>query len=223
MACGQNNSLNETVRRRLGFVLFVFSAWTILLMARLADFMIFSRDALVATAPELQVKQIVKQARRGSITTVSGECLAWSEPVFELCWKVPDSNKQLKNHQKMIAELGIDTSNCDVGGLVVLRQSSSFEALAEFMALMDKFSWLDVRTKFIRHVNGNKKLIGEIVDGHGVSGLEKEFDLELRGCDGLYEAVTDRHGKLMPERSTVITPLRNGKDITVSLKEDSGT
>lgn len=219
MACGQSNRLNETVRRRLGFVLFVFSAWIIVLMSRLADFMIFSRDSLIATAPELQVKQILKKARRGTIKLESGKPLAWSVMKYQLLWKKSESLEDIESQRRELVEMGIKIELSPIDEALILHESFKMGDMINFIALTQKFSWLDKSMVFLRRTSGDLSVIGEVVDSHGISGFEKEFDEKLCGSDGLYETVHNSRGKVMPDRSTVIKSLRNGDDVIVSLEE----
>jgi cell division protein FtsI/penicillin-binding protein 2 len=196
MVCGENSHLGVFCRRRQRVLLFFFYSWIVVVLLRLSDIMVFSRGRILRDLSKSQDVDLVKPALRGSIYLESGERLAWSEPCFQLRWRVPvDLVKRKLELEKVYDLLGVKLVDFVPGKLTVVCYELDEKDLVTALKLVRGFDSFSITECYKRVSSGKFDWIGTVKDEHGVSGVEKRYDAFLSGKDGVYH-YSERHKRI---------------------------
>ncbi|MCK5806463.1 MAG: hypothetical protein KAI66_26765 [Lentisphaeria bacterium] len=234
-------AVTPTARRRATVVLFCFVFWSIVVVTRLAQYMIVQRDHYLRQMSRESVVHGRVPSRRGRIVNRDGRVLAWSERRASAKWRVPaDASLALAHRAQLVSVL--DTP-CLPGEGALRGLAGTWVPLStdltakQFVALSNlslSRSELILRTSFIRRrCQASQRIlqiIGEVREEqgelHGASGLERANDALLCGHSGIFEVMMDRRGKWMLETWRELHPMKPGYDVRLPLRIDgseSGT
>jgi len=225
-------SEQDRFRARASVVLFAFVLWLLLIVGRMAQFMVVrgSQEMSAMTRESVVYGEI--PALRGRLLGRDGQLLAWSVRRVRVLWDRPaDTVAARAAVGKLRARLPWLTVPADIevapegeAGLpVVLAAGLSFGQVREVQTA--RLRGLRVEGYVERHhavlPPGPLHRLGETrwEQGRscGSSGFEREHDALLAGQPGLYRVVLDKHGRWVEETWHEIQPMRPGYDVHVSL------
>ena len=221
------------VGNRLTVLLFVFCLWGILILLRLAQFMVFDRGRYLEAMERDAVFAGVVPAARGRIQDRDSRLLAWSERVFAVHWRLPHDAAQastllalLDSEPWLTAALPRPLPSALLGQRLELARDLSVERAIRLEALADQVPGLEISSGFRRHLTptpGWRDYIGRVTHGEdgsevGISGVEREFDDILRGQPGAFHVMLDRDGRWLPETWQKVSDLRPGLDVQLPMR-----
>jgi cell division protein FtsI/penicillin-binding protein 2 len=193
MACGESRNLSFFFRRRQRLLLFFFYSWIVIVLLRLSDIMVFSREKILRDLSMSQNVEVVKPALRGSIYLESGELLAWSEPCFQLLWWVPsDLVEQRLQLEKIYNLLDVKLLEFEAGQVSVVCYELDGNELSAALELVKGFDSFSIKEYYKRMSSCKFDWLGTVENGHGISGVEKKYDAFLSGKNGVYHYATRR-------------------------------
>lgn len=227
-AAGPLPRLDPRIGNRLTVLLFVFCLWAIVILLRLAQFMILDRDRYLEAMQRDAVFSGVVPAARGRILDRDGRLLAWSERVFAVHWRVPRSADQagalvaiLDAEPWLTATLSRPLPTAALGTRLELARDLPAELAVRLQPLADQVPGLEITAGFRREVVLDpewREYIGRVTHGadgteEGISGVERDYDDILRGLPGTFRVMLDKDGRWLPETWQKATDLRPGFDV----------
>ena len=190
------------VERRIGLLFAVFLGMIVLAGARAGWLGVVKADSLKSAAATQQKADIVVPARRGTITDVNGTELAVSQPAQTIAatpYLIKDpaaaaaklATVLRKPEEGILKQLARrDTGFVYVAHGVPARRAQRVQDLGiEGLQFIPEYSRDYPRDWMASQLLGN---VG--TEGHGLSGLEYQFDRQLRGQDGERRLVRDALG-----------------------------
>jgi cell division protein FtsI/penicillin-binding protein 2 len=214
-------------------LLFGFCLWAILLLLRLAQFMIFDRGRTLEAMQREAVFTGSVAAARGRILDRDSRVLAWSDRVFAVHWRVP---REAGLAETLLARLAAEPwltvtlprplPPSALGTRLELARDLGAERAVRLEALAEQVPGLEVTSGFRRHVApepGWREYIGRVAHGTdgsevGLSGVELEFDDILRGLPGTFHVMLDKDGRWLPETWQKVSDLRPGLDVQLPMR-----
>jgi cell division protein FtsI/penicillin-binding protein 2 len=225
---GPPSRLDPQVGNRLTVLLFAFCLWAMLILLRLAQFMIFDRDRYLEAMHREAIFEGVVPAARGRILDRDSRVLAWSDRVFAVHWRVPRDAGQasallalLDTEPWLTATLPHPFPPTALGLRLELARDLPAERAVRLQTLADQVPGLEIAAGFRRHlapVPGWREYIGRVARGAdgtevGLSGVEREYDDILRGLPGAFQVMLDKDGRWLPETWQKVSELRPGLDV----------
>lgn len=225
--------LDPRVGNRLTVLLFAFCLWGILIVLRLAQYMILDRERYLEAMQRDAVLTGVVPAARGRILDRDNRLLAWSDRVFAVHWHLPRDAAQadallalLDTEPWLTATLPRPLPPTALGLRLELARDLPAERAIRLEALADQVPGLEISSAFRRHLAhepGWREYIGRVTQGTdgsevGVSGVELELDDILRGQPGAFHVMLDKDGRWLPETWQKISELRPGLDVQLPLR-----
>ena len=225
--------LDPRVGNRLTVLLFGFCLWGILILLRLAQFMVFDRDRYLEAMQREAVFEGVVPGARGRILDRDSRVLAWSDRVFAVHWRVPREAAQtstllalLDTEPWLTATLPRPLPPAALGTRLELARDLPAEDAARLETLANQVPGLEITAGFRRHVvpePGWREYIGRVAHGAdgtevGLSGVEQEYDDILRGLPGTFHVMLDKDGRWLPETWQKVSDLRPGLDVQLPLR-----
>ncbi len=230
---GSRSRLDPRVGNRLSILLFIFCLWGILIVLRLAQFMIFDRGRYLEAMQRDAVFEGVVPAARGRILDRDQRLLAWSDRVFAVHWHLPRSAAEagtllalLDTEPWLTAALPHPLPATSLGQRLELARDLPVERAIRLETLTDQVPGLEISAGFRRHLApepGWREYLGRVahgIDGSevGLSGIEREFDDILRGQPGTFRVMLDKDGRWLPETWQKVGELRPGLDVQLPLR-----
>jgi cell division protein FtsI (penicillin-binding protein 3) len=212
-------------RRRLVALLAVLSLLFVGVIGRVADLQLVSQERYVAYGQSQRLRSEVLPATRGSVLDRAGVELALSVPATTV-WADPKYVEDPARTARVLAPvLGLETQWL----LDRLTRPSRFEYLArqvddetaaQVAALrLDGVHLRDEPTR--AHPSGQlaRTLLGSAdIDGHGVSGVELQFDGILTGEPGEVRFERSLNGGVaIPVGEHQVVPPRRGHDVVLTI------
>jgi cell division protein FtsI (penicillin-binding protein 3) len=213
----------HVTHNRIALIAFALLAGLGLACFRLAQLQLIQHGDLQAKARAQQLHATALPARRGSILDRHGVVLAESvvtESVFV--------NAHLARGKgflpaKLAGALGVSARWMDLrirkGKSFWAKRGARLEQTASLKALHLDCLTFDAESKRVYpqgrlacHVLGFTN-----VDGHGIEGIERQYDSVLAGKAGLMEAARDAHGKDLPADHELRRAAQNGSDLVLTL------
>ena len=225
--------LDPRVGNRLTVLLFILCLWGVLILLRLAQFMILDRDRYLEAMQREAVFEGVVPAARGRILDRDSRVLAWSDRVFAVHWRVPRDAAQaitllalLDAQPWLTATLPRPLPPTALGTRLELAQDLPAERAVRLETLADQVPGLEITSGFRRHLApepGWREYIGRVAQGAdgsevGLSGAEREYDDILRGLPGAFHVMLDKDGRWLPETWRKVGDLRPGLDVQLPLR-----
>ena len=222
------------VGKRATVLLFGFFLWGVVIVGRLADFMVFSQAEHLAGIARDSLFEGSIPALRGRILDHTGRPLAWSTRHFALHWRVPqDESRALTEWLDLEQRAGGLASAWSrqsvherLGEDIVLNADMPRSSVGRVAALCSAVPRLRLRCYFERHrlpeLDSESALsLGTVatVEGNeiGVSGMERTHDALLRGRPGTYHVMLDRTGEWIPATWRTVRELCPGYDVHLSI------
>ncbi len=213
--------------RRRGFVLCVFAAMAITLIARAAYMQVYDREFYEREGRSRQIDRVAIPASRGDLLDRTGEPLAISTPIPSL-WGVPEKlAEQPAAMREVAAILAIDADKLNRRISAAASQKRKFmyikrhvlpETVAKVMQL--RVDDLAVQREYRRYYPSGpaaSHVLGFTgIDDHGREGLELAYDDWLSGEPGSRRVVKDLVGREITGMD-VIKPALPGKDLRLSM------
>ena len=217
-------SYDQFVQRRTKKLFYLLAIAYLILVGRLFYIQVVRAPHFRAKAEELIVARIKLLARRGTIYDRSGNKLATTVDAYDIGARPAAIGDKAATAARLAPLVGWDTDELLaklnsrtrpfylVRGLDAERSAKVQEA---------KLQGIDVLRTMKRIYPGGTLASHAIgftdVDGHGIAGLEKTFDRELRGVDGCVVAERDARGKIIPgSRRKRVEPI-HGKDLVLTI------
>lgn len=201
--------------------------WAVVAAAHVFYYAVAERDALLAETRKIAWREAKIPALRGRILDRNGVPAAWSELHHNLVLeRLPESRKRRESLLRRIGQTFPETAGKLLKTPLVLKHGLTPE---EILLYSREFrAWQEVAiVPFVRRVVAGPPEIqarigrtarnnaGEIV---GVSGLEREYDLELSGRAGRMTVMLDRNGNWSSETLRITRQPENGRDITAEFE-----
>lgn len=199
--------------------------WAFLVMARHGWLAFHERERLLAAGAELAWRSGAIPAMRGRILDRDGLALAWTERHYEL-WlnELPPSVARRGLLEAALANLrGAADSSLVLASGRCLRPSLRVEDLPRVKRLLAVYPELAVRPRLQRVAVDYptvRQRLGQVaiaVDGimTGCSGWELRHDRRLRGQDGAFLVMCDRHGNWLPGTWRETVPMVPGREVRI--------
>lgn len=212
----------KTFKLRLIILLIVLLSWGGTTAGALFYYGILHRDKYLELGNRLALREGTYEAPRGRLLDRNGTPLAWTEKYFDL-YLVNPSVEQIA-HEALIKAVRGAVSDCEPETVDentwLLKLNLSPQQMLALERLLRSYPELKIRSRLERIVVEYpeiRKLIGQVAyDGEimrGVSGAEKEYDVELSGTPGKYEVMLDRRRNWIPGTWKLHVPAIAGKDI----------
>ncbi len=228
-----SSRLDLRIGNRLTVLLFILCLWGLLILLRLAQFMVFDRERYLEAMYREAVFEGVVPAGRGRILDRDNRPLAWSDRVFALHWRVPRDAAQasallaiLEAEPWLTATLPRPLPSTALGTRLELARDLPAERAVRLEALADQVPGMEISSGFRRHLApepGWREYIGRVAHGSdgsevGISGIEREYDDILRGLPGTFHVMLDKDGRWLPETWQKVSELRPGLDVQLPLR-----
>jgi cell division protein FtsI/penicillin-binding protein 2 len=219
-----------TCRRRTRYLLVVLAVWSVAVSWRLLDVMVLDRETHLAQFRAQAWRAGTLPAARGRMMDERGLALAWSERYFRLVYEPPaDSGLAAADLAAMQAVLPIDERAImdrvyrHPGRDVVVVDELPVAQIGRVEQVVNAQERWRLQTGFrrryatddprVRAALGQTRVYGQ--KEVGVSGWELEYDRRLRGTDGKYVVMVDRHGRWLPGTWRQLRPPQSGDDVFV--------
>jgi cell division protein FtsI (penicillin-binding protein 3) len=189
---------------RLSYLGLALGVWALAIILRLIQLQVFGHEKYVHMAGAQQQKLDAIEAPRGAILDRNGNYLAISSEVPIVCvnpLRIPDKDTAAAllggilnlNKDDVLAAI-LHAAAMHRGYLVIDKEAT--EEQVESIRKMN-LDWVDIRQGSARsYPNGQlaAHVIGNVdAEGHGVAGIEKKLDADLKGTAGLMRVTTDVH------------------------------
>lgn len=224
-----------SVKKRLLFVLFGFSAVLILLILRVGWLQLVQGNWLQMEAHKNYTHEKKINSQRGTIYDRNGKALAISASV-ETVTVNPSEVKNSKNVKpEQIAETLSKILQMDYKEVYdKITKNTRYEVIkrkidkpiadeirkAQAEKKLPGISVDDDKKRFYPNGNFASYIIGFTgVDNQGLDGIEVKYDKYLRGIPGRIISATDRDGREVPNSDEQFVNPKNGEDIYLTIDE----
>lgn len=223
-------SLGLTVKRRLVFLLLIFSVSCILLVARLAWLQLVQGAELQEKAFEQQIQNRIIRAKRGTIYDRNMKELAVSASADAVSVYPP----QIKDAEKVSRKLA-EILNMDYETVYnKVSKNSRYEIIARKLDTRigdrirqwigdEKIPGVNVDEDSRRVYPGNNLAAHAIgytgIDNQGLDGLEKVMDEYLKGVPGRIVSESDVRGRDIPFKQERYIEPQNGYNLVLTIDE----
>ncbi|MBF0369901.1 MAG: penicillin-binding protein 2 [Magnetococcales bacterium] len=215
----------ELPRGRLEFITGLFVLAFVILAVRAVDLTVLQGSMLHDKASTQHRKKVILPAFRGQFLDRNGRTLAVSLPVKTLSvdrdmvedpYDLADQLAPLIGVSKK--RLGKRLARARPGTFPLLKRKVSPETARRIQELdHPALFFIPAAQRFYTMGEITSHVLGFVnIDGKGVEGLERVFDGDLQGTQGLQVITRDRLGRPMPGGRT-ITPAKPGTDIVLSI------
>jgi cell division protein FtsI/penicillin-binding protein 2 len=220
----------DRFRARSRLVLFVFVLWFLLIVGRMAQFMVVRRAREVSAMTRESVAYGQIPALRGRLLDPDGNPLAWSVRRMRLLWSPPvDAAEAAESAEHVRQKLPWlswpQLPPQEVGGdSVPVVLTNSLEPAEVLQVKQARLPELRVEPYVERRrakvSSALLRRIGTVAWENGVSvglsGLEREHNALLAGQAGVFRVVVDKYGHWVPETWHVLQPMQPGYDVHVA-------
>ena len=167
----------------------------------------------------MSVRHISIPANRGAIFDKNGKKLVWTKHRFELWCTLAAGQKFSRKHQAGLIKNFPDRNYAALSDWSVpLCLDLTANDMTKLEPLIRTGYPLKIRTIRQRRKISNsfvEKQAGDLRNGTGISGWEKEFDTVLRGKNGKCRVVVDGRQNWLPGSFELLEAPQHGKDITL--------
>jgi len=212
----------QTASRRSVRILFTGVLLTVLLISRAAWLAGKRNESGSVVLEELCIPGL-----RGSILSMDGKRLAWSERQLRLFWQLPQTHAEAVAVRQRLASLpglcallpAAEELSDHLGQRLLLSEVFSGSLDQELLAHVEGGD-LFLEGYFIRHVSAADEVIGAVVVDSvsglelGISGMEKEYDQRLRGRVLRYAKISGS-GKLTRLQQSLFSDTGNGENVVI--------
>jgi cell division protein FtsI/penicillin-binding protein 2 len=212
-------------------VLFVFVLWFLLIVGRMAQFMVWRRAREVDAMTRESVVHGVIPALRGRLLDSEGNVLAWSVRRLRLLWLPPADTEAAGKAAERIRRALPWVSGQRLEGIephgepmpiVLANNLKPEDVLAVKRAQLPDLRVetyverrrAEVSAAMLRRIGTVRWENGVSL---GVSGFEREHNALLAGQAGVFRVVVDKRGQWVPETWRVLQPMHPGYDVHVAL------
>lgn len=222
---------NLTVRRRLTWIFLLASLFFMMLIGRLVWVQLVHGNELQEEALETRMRDVPVEAKRGTIYDRNGTELVTSISVDSI-FVTPSIIQESKITNPLeVAEKLAPILEIDVDELYKkLSKKSSFEWIKRKVDndvvkqvrdlnipgvyFVEESKRYYLNPSFASHVLG---FAG--IDNQGLTGLEKSYDVQLRGQAGRIITEYDGKGRKIPEAMHQYIPAKSGYDLVLTIDE----
>ena len=192
----------EKIKNRAKILILLFVVWGLIVCFYLIYFNFVKREAYLKSSRDFSLKEGVVPASRGSIYNYSGKKIAWSEIVYDIKLRriIQDQEKEevvdvIRKTLPKIDIVDYNKNNYFVAYGLTLNQTDklievkNIDKFVEIKAVHKRFYSCTVKTK-------NKIGYAEFQEGIwiGLSGIEKKYNKNLNGKNGLFSIMVDKKG-----------------------------
>ncbi|WP_077617730.1 stage V sporulation protein D [Bacillus sinesaloumensis] len=218
---------NVTVRRRLSLVLFIGFLLFLIIDVRLGYVQFFVGNKLTALAKDSWSRDIPFEPERGKILDRNDVVLATNQSAPTVLVVPRQIENPAEAAEKLAAVLNMSkekaykkiTQNESKVYINPEGRKISHEKANEVRALGIKGIYIAEDSKrhypfgsYLSHVLG---FAG--IDNQGLTGLEKNYDEELKGEKGSVQFYSDAKGRRMPDIADDYTPPKDGLDLRLTI------
>ena len=216
---------------RARILLFFLFLWAVLITAHLFYYSIWEKEYYLERGRRLSEKSGIIPARRGMIVDKNKLRLAWNERYYDLYLTsysgFPGRQKRIfQALRKIIPDIKYTENNFDI----CLRSNIPPSMQLKSAELIRHFPEIELRSRVKRiyaDYPGIKKILGEVEsrDGvlRGISGLEKQYNLFLKGRNGYFTVMVDRVGRWIPGTWREKQKAKPGKDLVLQISVEELT
>lgn len=211
---------------RLRILLAILMVWSLVVVARLSQLMLFPRETVRKATSDAWVPVTIP-GMRGCILDRNGRYLAWSERYFALYWKVaPESARAAEELELLRGSLpaaslpAAEALPAQLGRELLISNNLAPRDMAILPVLQTEVAGLRLQSYFQRRYYPDRtirRLLGEvlIMNGEevGVSGEEKKQDELLRGRPGRFRVMANRDGTWVKNTWTKVMDMSPGYDV----------
>jgi len=213
--------------RRFRLIIYIFGIWAAVITVRLFYFSIVNRDKAFDAMESESLEKRRIPAFRGSLYSASGVMLVKSIREADLCL-----NSQLEAHQLsglleiLKKELGLSRAlvmnKISVAPnlkAVVLKKNISQQEIERFARyfMRDKYLFVKMRERRENQKEAYRRY-GRRLESR-LRLFEKKYAERLSGSDLIYEAMLDKHGKILPKTYREIQAFKKGQDVYLTKEE----
>jgi stage V sporulation protein D (sporulation-specific penicillin-binding protein) len=216
------------IKKRAKILISFFIIWGIVVFGYLIYFNFAEKDFYLKSSKEFSLKEGVIPATRGSIYSYRGYKIAWDEIAYNVALRkkinIHKKIQIVEEIKKILPKIEILNFNSNKNFIAYNLSSEQIEKLIE----SKKFDSADlkIRTEKKRVCycsKGQEQVIGkaEFKNGVwlGISGLEKKYNDELNGKNGLFSVMVDKNGKWVKGTFKEIKKMIPGKDLSLNKDE----
>lgn len=207
--------------------------WGLVIVARMAQFMILQRGEYVEQMDRESWHRGLVPAQRGRLLDASGRPLAWSVRRLRLEWRIPTERAKadeqwqaLCNLQGLVVRLKGDDYLRFMGANCVAADDISGDRAAAVNGLCSRYETMSIVPYFVRHRAGSyptRRALGKVLQKGGmevgIDGFEREHDGLLRGRPGIFLVMLDKDGNWMMDTWKEIQKMQPGYDVILPLRE----
>ncbi len=226
----------ELFRKRIKILLIIFGVWALLAAGRLFYFTVIQQDRLKKESRQLAWREAEIPVIRGRILSADGVPLAWSNASCSLYlenWPIRTKRKEFLL-DFLRSQYSVLLSGDEKTPVRILHR----EPMERFPGISDEISGIPelrcsvtmdrkrVESERIRQLLGECKhdLSGSLA---AVSGLELKYEETLRGKDGKFRVMLNRHGNWMENTLRILIDPVQGSDVYLpetfeALQKESG-
>ena len=208
-------------RHRLHIVLVLFFICFAIIAARAVYLGSWAREHYLKTSEKMSVRNISIPAHRGSIFDKTGRKLIWTRHRFELWCTLPAGKKFSGKHKAGLEKNFPERNFANLSDWSVpLCLDLTTEDIGKLEPLIRTGYPLKIRTVRQRRMINNsfvEKRAGDLRNGKGISGWEKEYDSVLAGRNGMCRVVVDGRQNWIPGSIELLEVPRHGKNVTLSI------
>ncbi len=197
--------------------------WAVLAAAHVFYYAVIKQEESLAETRKIAWREAAIPSLRGRILDRNGIPAAWSELHHNLILeKVPESRKRRENLFRRIRRFFPEHELPYPMKLPLLLKSDlSPEEIVLYSGWLRSYPELRIVPVIRRVVIGTPEIRSQIGktalnnagEAVGVSGLEREYDLELSGTSGRMTVMLDRNGNWCNDTLRITRQAKNGEDI----------
>ncbi len=196
--------------------------WAVVAAAHVFYYAVVKRDDLLAETRKIAWREARIPALRGRILDRNGVPAAWSELRHDLVLeRLPESRKRRESLLQRIAQSFPETAGKHLKPPHVLKHALSPEEILFYTREFRAWQEVVIVPLVRRVVAGPPEIqarIGRTAQNNagetvGVSGLEREYDLELSGRAGRMTVMLDRNGNWSSDTLRITRQPENGHDV----------
>lgn len=195
--------------KRLKTLFFIFIFWGVLIAATSLWLICSQQKQLKNFAGKISSKQVSVFPTRAAIYDCNGVKIAWTEWDFY----VISTQRSKKNTENFLRELDIEFNPVFSENLRRYFQSIPPHKVRQAVLLARKYR-IRIHRNIVRRTlklsPAAQHYIGHTMQYYGISGIEKKYDLILRGQPGFYHIVQGAAGKIERNSLKVMIPMQEG-------------
>lgn len=204
---------------RLHVITGLFFICLLVIMCRALQLAWISRDSFRKKGEKIALRYGKIPARRGELRDKNKLLLAWNERHFEL-WSTLASGESFSSYQQKVLARKFPErkfpASPDSRTALFFRLTP--REVRDLEPLIKNGFPLRIKSKVIRislkHPEAGTR-IGEIRNGTGISGWEKDYNALLQGRDGRYCVLLDRRRNWIPSSWQMLEKPVHGQNVTV--------